>query len=401
MLSHVVIVGASLAGLRAAETLRQEEFSGRITVIGAEPHMPYDRPPLSKRLLAGDWEPERIALRKPDSIDELGVDWRTGVTAVGLDLDRRVVALADGSEVEFDGAIIATGAAPRRLPAQGDHGHVHELRTLGDSLALRAKLADGARRIVIIGAGFIGLETAATARQLGNEVEVLEGGPAPLMRALGAEHGAAVAAVHADHGVEIRCGVSVDGFDPSGCIIDGGTLVPADVIVVGIGVVPATEWLDDSGLDIRDGIVCASDLNVGTPLVYAAGDAVRWHNPLFDEEMRIEHWTNAAEQGARAASNLIAEAAGSETTPYAPVPFFWSEQYDRRIQFLGRRIEGGLARMISGSVAEREFAVLFGSGGRLTGVLGVNSPRMVMPFRKPLFDRITWDDALEFAAARS
>ncbi|MFW2335957.1 NAD(P)/FAD-dependent oxidoreductase, partial [Ilumatobacter sp.] len=335
MIRNVVVVGGSLAGLRAVEALRTGGFDGSVTVVGDEPHLPYDRPPLSKRLLSGEWEPDRIALRKPEDMGALDVTWRQGVAAVGLDLTRQEVALADGSTVPFDGLIAATGATARELPDQEQHDHVVKLRTLDDALALRARLIGGGKRVVVVGAGFIGLEVASTARQLGNDVVVLEGGPAPLMRALGPEMGAAVAAVHADHGVELRCDVQVDGFGTSAVLIDGGWHEPADVVVVGIGVVPATGWLEGSGLQVRDGLVCAPDLQAGHPLVYGAGDVVRWYNPLFEEEMRVEHWTNAAEQGAVAASNLISEAAGQPRSEYAPVPFFWSEQYDRRIQFLG------------------------------------------------------------------
>jgi NADPH-dependent 2,4-dienoyl-CoA reductase/sulfur reductase-like enzyme len=169
------------------------------------------------------------------------------------------------------------------------------------------------------------------------------------------------------------------------------------VVVVGVGVSPATAWLEGSGLELRDGVVCAPDLNAGVPMVYAAGDIVRWHNQLFDEEMRVEHWTNAAEQGAAAAANLLAEATGQRTTPYAPVPFFWSEQYDRRIQFLGRCGATDEVRVVAGSIAERQFVALYGGGGRLRGVLGMNMPRLVMPYRNLLMDRISFDAALEHA----
>lgn len=399
MIRNVVVVGASLAGLRAVETLRTGGFDGNVTLIGDEPHLPYDRPPLSKRLLAGEWEPDRIVLRKPDDMGTLDVAWRRGVAATGLDLDRNVVTLADGDEVTFDGLIVATGANARRLPGQETHAHATVLRGLDDALDLRERLAPGGRRVVVIGAGFIGLEVAATARQLGNDVVVLEGGPAPLMRALGPEMGAAVAAVHADHGVEIRCGVQVEDLASGAVLIDGGWHEPADVVVVGIGVAPSTGWLEGSGLQIRDGLVCGADLNAGHPLVYGAGDVVRWHNPLFDEEMRIEHWTNAAEQGAHAATNLISEAAGQPRADYAPVPFFWSEQYDRRIQFLGRAAPDDDVVVVAGSVDDRQFAALYGRAGRLRGVLGLNMPRAVMPFRKHLLDRIDFAEAVEIATA--
>ena len=399
MMRRVVVAGASLAGLRAVETLRTGGYEGEITVIGSEPHLPYDRPPLSKRLLAGEWEADRIALRKPDDMDSLGADWRLGISATELDVGGRQVRLRDGGAVDFDGLVIATGSSPHHLPGQDEHAHVVELRTLDDALDLRARLIGGDQRVVIVGAGFIGLEVAATARQLGNEVVVLEAASAPLVRALGVEMGGAVAAVHADHGVDIRCGVKIEGFAPGGVLVDGGSHEPADVVVVGIGVAPATGWLEGSGLELRDGVVCRPDLGVGAPLIYAAGDIARWHNPIFDEEMRVEHWTNAAEQGALAATNLISEDAQQPTEPYAAVPFFWSEQYDRRIQFLGHPGSGDEVRIIAGSVESRQFAALYGGAGRLRGVLGVNMPRHVMPFRRHLLDRIGWDAALAVAAA--
>lgn len=394
----VVVVGGSLAGLRAVEALRAGGYDGAITVIGAERHLPYDRPPLSKRLLSGEWEPERIALRRPDDMGSLRATWRLGTAATGLDTGARLITLADGGTVAYDGLVMATGASPRRLPGQGEFPHALCLRTLDDALSLRNRIMDGGHRVVVIGAGFIGLEVAATAHQLGNSVLVLEGAPAPLMRAFGGEMGAAVAAVHDDRGVEIRCGVAVDGLGPRSVVVDGEQ-IPCDVVVVGIGVAPAVGWLEGSGLRVADGVVCGSDLNVGVPMVYAAGDMMRWHNPLFDEEMRVEHWTNAAEQGAHAGRNLLREAAGEPTEPYAPVPFFWSEQYDRRIQFLGRAGPDDEVRVVAGSVADRQFAALFGRAGRLRGVLGLNMPRHVMPFRRPLMNAVSWDEALALAAS--
>ncbi len=399
MLERIVVVGGSLAGLRAIESLRAGGYDGELTVVGAETHHPYDRPPLSKKLLAGEWQPDRIELRKRDQLDSLGVTWRLGVPATGLDIDAHRVIVADGSEVAFDGIVIATGAAPRRLPGQADFRHVVELRTLDDSLDLRARLQGGTSRVVVIGAGFIGLEVAATARLLGNSVVVLEGMPAPLIRALGAEMGAACAAVHGDHDVAIRCGITVESIDVAGVRLGDGELVPGDVIVVGIGVAPVTDWLAGSGLEVRDGVVCDSMLNAGVPLVYAAGDVARWPNPLLGEEMRVEHWTNAAEQGAAAASNLLAESRGEPGEPYAPVPFFWSDQYDRRIQFLGRAASDDDVLVVSGSIEERSFLALYGRGGLLHGVLGMNLPRLVMKFRPLLAQRATWQDAVDLAAS--
>lgn len=403
-LERVVVVGASLAGLRAAEALRSEGFEGDVVVVGAEPHRPYDRPPLSKKLLAGEWEPDRIQLRQPDTFDELDVDWQLGVAASRLDLEGRVVELSDGRSLPFDGCIIATGAGCRRLPEQGRFAHVHELRTLDDAVGLRSEIGAGGRRVVVIGAGFIGLEVAATARQLGNEVTVLEGLSAPLIRGLGAEMGAAIGAMHGERGVEIRCDVRVDRLDDAGVLLEGGELIEADVVVVGIGVIPATAWLEGSGLELGDGVVCDETLLArlasggSAEGIYAAGDVLRWPNPLFGEEMRVEHWTNAAEQGAHAARNLLAVAQADEPEPYAPVPFFWSDQFDIRVQFLGRSSPEDDVVVAAGSVDDGKFLALYGSGGTLRGALGVNAPRWIMPIRKLLLAGASWDDAIAHAA---
>lgn len=422
-MERIVVVGASLAGLRAAETLRNQGHESPVVVVGAERHMPYDRPPLSKKVLAGEWEPERVFLRRLDDIGSLDVEWRLGAPAVGLDLGERVVRLADG-ELGFDGLVIACGASPKLLPGvelsggdgarDGDDGDgdddgptVAVLRTLDDSLALRRRLADGDARVVVVGAGFIGLEVAATARGLGNEVVVLEGGPAPLVRALGEEMGAAATAFHADHGTDIRCDVSVEGIGGDGVTLADGEVVPADVVVIGVGVAPNTDWLDGSGIAIDDGVVCDETLAVrasdGADVsgIYAAGDVARWHHRLFDEQVRIEHWSNAAEQGAAAAGNLLAAARGDDPTPYDEVPFFWSDQYDRRIQFLGRSSPDDEVRIVVGSPDERKFLALFGRDGRLRGALGLNVPRLVMPYRNLLADRISWDDAIAHAAEQA
>ena len=405
-MKNAVVIGASLAGLRAAETLRQKNFAGTVTVIGAEPHRPYDRPPLSKKLLAGEWEPDRIELRQADTFGELDVEWRFGVAATRLDTSRQRIELSDGASIDYDGLIIATGATPRRLPEQDRFSHVHVLRSLDDAMAVRSVIAGGGQRVVVIGAGFIGLEVAATARQLGNDVIVLEGAPAPLIRGLGAEMGAAVGGIHRERGVDVRCGVSVERLTERGVQL-ADEHIDADLVVVGIGVVPATHWLDDSGLELRDGIVCdetllARDLSGDEASgVYAAGDVARWPNPLFGEEMRVEHWTNAAEQGALAASNMLALSAGEDAAPYAPVPFFWSDQFDQRIQFLGRSAPDDDMVVAAGSVADGKLLALYGRGGVLHGAFGLNAPRWVMPMRKLLLDQASWSDALTHAESLS
>ncbi len=405
MIDHVAVVGASLAGLRACETLRTDGFAGRISLIGAESHLPYDRPPLSKKLLAGEWEPERIALRKPDDFASLGLDLHLGVRATALDTVDQTLSLSSGIDLRYDGLVIATGAGVRRLPDQPTFRGICVLRTLDDALQLRALLLPGAR-VVVIGAGFIGLEAAATAKQAGCDVTVLEGAAAPLMRALGVEMGTAVASVHARNSVDLRCGVQVQRIEGSGSGVTGvrlgdGSLVAADVVLVGIGVAPATAWLAGSGLEVRDGVVCDAFLRTAAPGVSAAGDCARWPNGLFGapgvgEEMRVEHWTNAAEQGAAAAKNLLAEAQGGELVPYDAVPFFWSDQFDSRIQFLGRPHGDDEVRVIAGST-DGAFAAFYGHAGRLRAVLGVNMPRLVMPVRKLLMARAAWAEALEHA----
>ena len=397
---NIVIVGASLAGVRAAETLRTSGYTDTITMIGAEEHMPYDRPPLSKNYLAGDWEAERIALRKPEDLEALAITWKLGVAATALNTADNTVALANDEVVSYDGLIIATGGVVRTLPGQPSLAGVHVLRTLEDAAALRDQLVPGAR-VVVIGAGFIGLEAAATATKRGATVTVLEGLDAPLIRALGAEMGSAIGDVHARNGVTIMCGVHVASINGSttvtGVTLGDGTVIDADVVIVGIGVAPATQWCETSGLTIRDGIVCDANLNAGPANVFVAGDVLRWPNGLFTDvepDMRVEHWTNAAEQGAHAAKNLVAALAGHEQTAYEAVPFFWSDQFDARIQFLGRAVTGAVVDVVAGDTAAGKWCAMYSLNNRLIGVLGVSQPKLVMPSRALLAKHTSRDEAL-------
>jgi len=395
--NDIVIAGASLAGARAAETLREEGFGGSIRIVGEEDRPPYDRPPLSKQVLAGEWDADRATIPVP--VDDLDVEWLLGRRASSLDVADRRIGLDGGDALDFDGLVIATGARPRRLPGTEGLAGVHVVRTLDDSLGLRADLDAAPDRVVVIGAGFIGAEVAATCRGLGLAVTMIEAMPVPLVRALGEEMGAACAEIHRDHGVDLRLGVGVAGLRGDQRVeaveLADGTVVPADVVVVGIGVVPNTEWLEGSGLTIADGVVC-DETCLAAPGIVAAGDVARWPNPRFGVDMRVEHWDNALDQGAAAARRLLAGDEGG--VPYAPVPWFWSDQYDRKIQLAGRPAPDDEVRVVIGSVEERRFVALYGRAGRLVGVLGMNRPRHVMQFRMKIEDDITWDDALAQAA---
>jgi NADPH-dependent 2,4-dienoyl-CoA reductase/sulfur reductase-like enzyme len=392
----VAIVGTSLAGLRAAETFRREGFDGRIVAIGAEAHLPYDRPPLSKEFLRGDWEPEQLVLRK-QGVDDLDLDWRLDARAVALDVGAREVALHDGERVTFDGLVIASGATPRRLANQPNLAGLFTLRTLDDALALR-ELLDARPKVVVIGAGFIGSEIAATCRARHLEVTVLEMLPQPMVRGLGPELGAVLAAIHRDHGVDLRTGVQVEAIEGDGAgqvrgvLLGDGSRIAADVVVVGVGVVPETAWLEGSGLTIDDGVVCDQTC-AAAPGIVAAGDVARWPNPLFDgERMRLEHWTNATEQGVHAARRLL-----GHDEPFAPVPFVWSDQYDRKIQTVGVVSSDADVHVAHGTLEERQFVALFGRRGRLLGALGFNRPRFVMQYRRIIAERGSWDDAVQLA----
>ncbi|MFN8018972.1 MAG: FAD-dependent oxidoreductase [Acidimicrobiales bacterium] len=403
MLERVVVVGASLAGLRAAEALRAEGFTGTLTVVGDEAVAPYDRPPLSKQVLAGEWDADRIALAA-GSNDALDITWERGIAAVGLDLDGRTVALADGRSLPFDGLVIATGARPRPIPGTEGLPGVHALRTLDDAMAVRAALEQGARRALVVGAGFIGAEVAATCRERGVEVTMVEPLPAPLARVLGPDMGQVVADLHRDHGVDLRLGVGVDGIEPGAAggpltvRLGDGSTVEADVVVVGIGVIPNTDWLLGSGLEVGDGVVC-DETCLAAPGVVACGDVARWPNPLFGgEPMRVEHWEHALDMGAHAARTLLADAAGGRGEPFAPVPFFWSDQYDRKVQLAGRVRPDDEQAVVAGSIEARRFTVLYGRDGRVVGALTMNMPAKVIRYRAQIAEGLGWDEALAAAA---
>ena len=381
---RILIVGASLAGLRAAESLRAAGHEGSITVVGDERHRPYDRPPLSKQVLTGKVEPEATALPVDEALD---LEFVLGTTAVGLDTDRRRVLLAGGSDLAYDGLVIATGATPRVLPAAPPQPGVHYLRTLDDSVALRDDLR-AAGPVVVIGAGFIGLEVACSAASLGHPVVVVEALPVPLERALGPDLGRAVMEWHLAKGLDLRAGQAFEtvtgGDRPEAVILKDGTRLPAEVVVVGIGVAPATAWLEGSGVDLADGVLCDERLRVlrgGRPLpdVVAAGDVARWAHPGYGERIRVEHWTNATEAGEAAGRTLLL---GDGAEPYSPTPYFWSDQHGTKLQFVGRASAGDETVVLEGSWDDDRLLVAYGRHGRLVGALGLRRPARIMALQR-------------------
>lgn len=394
---HVVVVGASLAGLRAVEEARALGHQGPITLIGAEPHLPYDRPPLSKEFLdVGPTSTTHVLPSAGRLEGDLDVRLHLGTPATSLDLAGKTVT-AGAERIPYDALLVATGVRPRTLPGEQLEG-VHTLRTIDDATAIHAALERRAR-IVIVGAGFIGAEIASAAARRGLTPTVVEAAPVPLVRAVGETAGAALARLHGRHGVRLRCDVGVKEIIGNrrvqGVRLGDDSILEADLVVVGIGASPSTGWLKGSGLTLDNGVVCDQTLRAA-PGVYAAGDVARWMNPLFDRPMRLEHWTNAGEQAARAMANLLAP---SSATPYAHVPYFWSDWYGRRIQFAG--IPAGEPTVVSGNWDEDAFVALFRSADRLAGVLTLDRRGDIMKYRALIGRRATWEAALELAASRN
>jgi len=408
MNSTTVIVGASLAGINAARTLRLEGHEGPIIVVDADPERPYDRPPLSKQMLTGEWEQEKILL--PAGKEELGLDFRLGVRAKAVDLSARQITLESSSgaveTAAFDSLVIASGASARRLPESAGITGVHVVRTLADSLALRDELDAGPTRVVVVGAGFIGAEVASSCRKRGLDVTLVEAMPLPLERILGAEMGKVCAQVHIENGVDLRLGTgvlqleteTVDGVEKVvGVALTDGTTVAAEVVVIGIGVTLNTQWLEGSGLTIDDGVVCDNTL-LATPGVVAAGDIASYPSARFGRMVRVEHWETAIAGGEAAARRLLAEASGETPAVFDPIPWFWSDQYDRKIQLAGRPMPTDQCVVVHGSTDEFRFVALYGDGDRLTGVLGMNRPRHVVQLRAIFEEGASFSEACERAA---
>ncbi|MFI5756754.1 NAD(P)/FAD-dependent oxidoreductase [Streptomyces sp. NPDC051569] len=389
---QVTIVGASAAGLSTAEGLRRAGFAGRITLIGEEPHLPYDRPPLSKQLLSGAWEADRLRLRADDALASLRLDLRLGIRARALDTAAHEVVLADGERVGYDALVVATGAAARRLPGTEGIAGVHVLRTLEDALGLREELRGGPR-LVIVGAGFVGCEAAAIARGLGAEVTMVSDLPTPLADVLGPGLGEMLAETHHEEGVRLERGVLVEGIRSergrvTGVRLADGRTLPADVVLVGIGARPGTAWLEGSGVPLGNGVECDATLYAGWD-VWAAGDVACWLHPRTGTPTRIEHRTNAAEQGLAVAHNILAGPGAA--LPFDPVPYVWSDQYDLKVQIFGRTRGADRIRVVEGGITERKLIALYGLSGRVCGAVAVNMARAARTYRTHVAEGTDWE----------
>ena len=400
-MSDIVIVGASLAGLRTAEALRDRGFEGSITLVGDEEGVPYDRPPLSKHYLRGEWDDDRIQLRPAEELrNRLRIELLAPKRAAHVDPLRRELRLDDGQTLSFDRLAVATGARARTLPAAAGHRSAHVIRTKSDSSRLRGVLAPG-QRVVVVGAGFIGAEVAASAKALGCMVTIVEAAPVPLERQLGALMGAACGALHERNGVALICGATVERFEADAVVLSDGTALSADHVVVGVGAQPNTEWLTTSGLQIADGLMvdayCRALTTDGLALdhVVGVGDIARFPNGRYRSldgtgplSMRIEHWTNAAEMALVAALTLT-----GDRQAYEPVPYFWSDQYTHKIQFFGRADGFDEVEVVDGNPADGSWLALYRRGERLVAALGVSKVRALIPYRQLLLKNATWDEA--------
>lgn len=377
----ITVIGASLAGLYAAMELRSQGYDGHLVIVGEEEHRPYDRPPLSKEFLRGAVTAQRLTLAEADEMAELDADWLLGTRAEGLDPPEGAVVLEGGRRIRTDGVVLATGAAPRTLPGEPLRG-VHTLRTLDEATALREELSRGQVRVVVIGAGFIGAEVASSCATLGHSVTVVEAARDPLLPQLGPEMARFCADLHTDHGVTLHTGVGVRALrgDLSGRVawveLADGRLLPADVVVTGIGVRPATGWLEGSGVPLDDGVVCdAGGVVAPLPGVVAVGDVARCAGH------RAEHWTSAMEQPAVAVRNLLA---GSTVATHTALPYFWSDQYGIRLQLAGERDPADTLRLVEGAPEDRSFLAVYEREGVPTAVLAANRPRPFTRLRREL-----------------
>ena len=381
---RVVVVGAGLAAVRTAEELRRAGFDGELVLVGDETHLPYDRPPLSKEVLRGDRDD--TTLRPREFFDENRIELRLGTAARSVDTATRTLTLADGSELGYDELVVATGLRPRRIPGLPDLAGVHVLRSLEDSRALRAEIVPGSRALVV-GAGFIGCEVAASLRARDVDVVLVEPQPTPLASVLGAEVGELVTRLHRSEGVDVRSGVGLSEIRGDGvaseihsdgrvasALLGDGTEVDVDLVILGIGSVPAVEWLEGSGIELDNGVVCDGVGRTSAPHVWAVGDVASWQLPAGGRR-RIEHWTNAGEQASVLAKALV----GAEPGAAAQVPYFWSDQYDLKIQGLGAVRGDDTVHVVRDD--GRKFLAYYERDGKLVGVVGAGLAGQVMKTR--------------------
>jgi 3-phenylpropionate/trans-cinnamate dioxygenase ferredoxin reductase subunit len=376
MSKRIVIVGGGLAAARTAEQLRRSEFDGSITIVSDEVHLPYDRPPLSKQVLRS--ELDDTALKPREWYDENNITLLLGSAVRKLDTASQTVTLEDGTQLEYDDAVIATGLVPRRIPSFPDLRGIHVLRSFDESMALREE-AGAARRAVVVGAGFIGCEVAASLRGLGVDVVLVEPQPEPLASVLGEQIGALVARLHRAEGVDVRTGVGVSSVAGSGrvekVVLTDGAELDIDLVVVGIGSRPATDWLEGSGVEVDNGVVCDHVGKTSAPHVWALGDVASWQDAT-GHQARVEHWSNVAEQ----ARVLLPSLLGQELPAnLVVVPYFWSDQYDVKIQCLGEPEADDVVHLVSDD--GRKFLAYYERDGVVAGVVGGGMPGAVMKTR--------------------
>jgi 3-phenylpropionate/trans-cinnamate dioxygenase ferredoxin reductase component len=371
----IVIVGGGLAAARTAEQLRRSEYTGRITIVSDEVHLPYDRPPLSKEVLRK--EVDDVALKPREWYDENDITLRLRSAATSLDTTGQTITLDDGTALAYDQLVIATGLVPRRIPAFPDLDGIRVLRSFDESMALREH-ASAARHAVVVGAGFIGCEVAASLRSLGVDVVLVEPQPTPLASVLGERIGGLVARLHRDEGVDVRLDVGVAEVRGQGhvdtVVLTDGTELTADLVVVGIGSRPATEWLEGSGIEVDNGVICDEAGHTSAPNVWALGDVASWRDAT-GHQARVEHWSNVADQ----ARVVVPAMLGRDVPTNVVVPYFWSDQYDVKIQCLGEPEASDVVHLVEDD--GRKFLAYYERDGVLVGVVGGGMPGKVMKVR--------------------
>ncbi|MDT5326279.1 MAG: 3-phenylpropionate/trans-cinnamate dioxygenase ferredoxin reductase component [Mycobacterium sp.] len=384
----IVIVGGGLAATRTAEQLRRAEYTGPITIVSDEDHLPYDRPPLSKEVLRA--ETDEVTLKPAEFYDENDITMLLGSGATALDTTAQTVTLANGDVIDYEELVIATGLVPKRIPSLPALEGVRVLRTYDESLALREH-AGSAKHAVVIGAGFIGCEVAASLRKLGVEVTLVEPQPSPLASVLGTQIGELVARLHRAEGVDVRCGIGVTGITGTGhvekVVLSDGTELDADIVVVGIGSRPSTDWLEGSGVEVDNGVVCDAAGRTSAPKVWAIGDVASWQD-VSGHQVRVEHWSNVADQ----ARTIVPTMLGGEAPSTVVVPYFWSDQYDVKIQCLGEPEADDVVHVVEDD--GRKFLAYYERDGAVVGVVGGGMPGKVMKARNKIANAVPIADVL-------